>query len=428
MSRAALGSAVIGLLAAVIGSAAASPAQAATHKMRTISYLGHTFRVPASWPVVNLGSDPTACVRFDRSAVYLGAAPADQHCPGRTFGRTDAIQIQPARPGAGAGAAENGTSHQITSTGSGLTVTATYRSSPRQIAATLASGGLPAPAGNGSATPNHSSSAPPGVKAAAHPPALPTSALAFTGQGFDACSAPSAATMAAWKASSPYGAIGIYIGGVNAGCGQPNLTPGWVAAQAAAGWHFFLIYVGPQAPGSSCTSCSKITSPTSQGIGAAQDAAAQAAALGFGAGAPIIDDMEEYAPSGTSAALGFISAWTSELHTLGYNSGEYSSVSSGIVDLVKAKASGGYTLPDVVSFAQWNGVADTSDPAIPSGDWSGHRLMHQYRGNVSQTYGGVEIDLDCDYLDFGVITATPTPVPAPSPPPVPSPAPQPTTS
>jgi hypothetical protein len=263
---------------------------------------------------------------------------------------------------------------------------------------------------------------------------VPSSAVAFTGEGFDACSAPSAATMAAWKAASPYGAIGVYIGGVNAGCGQPNLTPGWVAAQAAAGWHFFLIYVGPQAPGSSCGSCSTITSPTSQGIGAAQDAAAQAAALGFGAGAPIIDDMEDYAPKGTSAVLGFISAWTGELHTLGYNSGEYSSVSSGIVDLVKAKAGGGYTLPDVVSFAQWNGAAGTSDPAIPSGDWSGHRLMHQYRGNVSQTYGGVEIDLDCDYVDLGVISATPVPGPAPgpapTPPPVsaPAPAPQPTTS
>src|SRR3954453_20002819 len=35
----------------------------------------------------------------------------------------------------------------------------------------------------------------------------------FTGKAFDACTAPSNATMTAWKGSSPYGGIGVYIGG-----------------------------------------------------------------------------------------------------------------------------------------------------------------------------------------------------------------------
>jgi len=35
--------------------------------------------------------------------------------------------------------------------------------------------------------------------------------------------------MTAWLAS-PYRAIGIYIGGLNRGCGQANLTAAWIAA------------------------------------------------------------------------------------------------------------------------------------------------------------------------------------------------------
>ena len=62
---------------------------------------------------------------------------------------------------------------------------------------------------------------------------------------------PLPASMAAWDAS-PYRAIGIYIGGVNAACSQPNLTSTWVAGEVAAGWHMVPIYVGLQAPSNGC--------------------------------------------------------------------------------------------------------------------------------------------------------------------------------
>ena len=41
--------------------------------------------------------------------------------------------------------------------------------------------------------------------------------------------------MNAWLAS-PYRAIGVYIGGANRGCAQPNLTATWVQDEVAAGW------------------------------------------------------------------------------------------------------------------------------------------------------------------------------------------------
>src|SRR5262249_43726610 len=50
----------------------------------------------------------------------------------------------------------------------------------------------------------------------------------FTGYGFDACSAPSSRSMRAWRESSSFEAVGVYIGGRNRGCSQPNLTATWV--------------------------------------------------------------------------------------------------------------------------------------------------------------------------------------------------------
>src|SRR4029077_241793 len=49
----------------------------------------------------------------------------------------------------------------------------------------------------------------------------PMEAAPFTGGGFDTCSAPSARAMNAWE-GSPYRAIGVYIGGANSACAQPN--------------------------------------------------------------------------------------------------------------------------------------------------------------------------------------------------------------
>ena len=54
--------------------------------------------------------------------------------------------------------------------------------------------------------------------------------------------------MSAWGASG-YRAIGVYIGGTNMACAQPNLNSAWVSGQSAAGWHLIPIYVGLQAPG-----------------------------------------------------------------------------------------------------------------------------------------------------------------------------------
>lgn len=147
---------------------------------------------------------------------------------------------------------------------------------------------------------------------------LPAAATSYTGPGFDACTAPNAAQMQAWRQQSPYRAVGIYIGGSDRACAQPDLTASWVRQQQAAGWHFMPIYVGPQ------ESFGETTAAARQAASAAQDAVSQAQTLGFGPGSPIYYDMEAYPASRGSQVLRFLTAWTRELHTLQYTSGVYS--------------------------------------------------------------------------------------------------------
>src|SRR5690349_9969234 len=144
----------------------------------------------------------------------------------------------------------------------------------------------------------------------------------FTGNGFDACAAPPSASMQAWLAS-PYRAVGIYFGGNNRACLQPNLTPAWVAQQQAAGWHLIPIYLGSQA---SCTTSNKKnlidnTQAAAQGRAAAEDAVAQATALGLPLESALIYDMEAYRTDDAACRAGvlaYLSAWSARLHDLRY--------------------------------------------------------------------------------------------------------------
>ncbi|TDB80798.1 DUF1906 domain-containing protein [Micromonospora sp. KC721] len=229
----------------------------------------------------------------------------------------------------------------------------------------------------------------------------------FTGLGFDTCAAPSDAAMTAWL-TSPYRALGIYIGGVNRGCKQANLTRSWVAKQQAKGWRFFPLYVGLQAP---CSKYERRIDPAraaAQGRAAADDAAAKARELGLAARSTIILDMERY-PAGnaacSTAVLEFSSAWTARLHDHDYLSGLYTDVASaGLADHVAAYSRVGHVRPDLLDFANWDGVQTTTDPKIPSAHWVPKRRMKQYRGDHHETWGGVTINIDSNYLDVELPT------------------------
>jgi hypothetical protein len=337
---------------------AASPA-AALGADEVVHFRGEEVRVPASWPVYRLAEHPRMCVRLDRRAVYLGTPGASQRCPSHAVGRRRAILVDPAA----------------------------------EARAARATASAIAPVAGGSAI----------------------GGSVFTGLGFDACTAPSSRTMAAW-ADSPYRALGVYIGGLNRACSQPNLTARWVGEQVAEGWHLIPTYVGLQAPTSSCSSCGKLSSgaAVAQGSAAASDAVADAQAIGMGPGSPLYFDMESYGQtvSATNATLKFLEAWTLELHDLGYQSGVYSSSASGIEDLV-SRIGTLYTQPDHIWIANWNGRQSTDDSYVPAGAWSLQQRIHQYRGGHNETWGGTTINIDNNYLDGGTVGPAIAPVALP---------------
>ena len=374
---------------------------------KAVRYHGYRLVVPASWPVYDLATDPAVCVRFNRHAVYLGQPSARQRCPAHAVGRTEAILVAPlaahsagAQGGAGPALPQvanpnaqprNGSSTQLAIPSAGLIVTATWHGAPAEVARALGVRSLRP--GSVPTAPAHSSSARPRVTHRAGDPV-------YTGLGFDACSTPSVSAMSAWGAS-PYRAVGIYIGGVNEACSQPNLSPSWVAEESAAGWVMLPIYVGLQAPNNGCGCAAIVPSQASaEGTAAADDAIDQAEANGISPGNPIYDDMEAYNTGGTNtqAVLAFLSAWTTELHAHGYLSGVYSSANSGISDLVAANGTG-FVEPDEIWIADWNGQQNTNSAYVPSTDWANHQRLHQYQGGHNATYGGVTINIDSDYVD-----------------------------
>ncbi|MGW0606098.1 glycoside hydrolase domain-containing protein [Streptomyces sp. NPDC002640] len=421
------------LLAALAGIGAAAvtgPAQAAppsADSTRTVSYRGYTIDVPADWRVVDLDRNPRACVRFDEPAVYLGEPGQENDCPAGLVGRTAGIVVEPitarsagqataatARAQRGKATAPSAVSSddaiRIAVEDAGLLVTAAHTPHTEGLVrdvlgtAKLTAGAerreLPRTAGQPSAV------AP--LAAAGPQPGN------YTGKGFDACTAPSQSAMNAWKANSPYSAVGVYISGSFRGCSQPNLTASWVTTQTANGWRLIPIDVGRQAP---CTNYSLKMSADpatarSQGVSAAAAAVTAASNLGIPAGSAVYSDIEAYTSTASckAAVLSYLSGWTERLHSSGYLSGFYSSAASGIRDAASEYDNPAYTRVDHLFYAWWNGAADTNTGTyVPASYWANHQRIHQYVGEVTETYGGYSINIDRDYLDVGTGGTTPPP-------------------
>jgi Rv2525c-like, glycoside hydrolase-like domain len=353
------------MLVCALGALAAASAEGASAQpLKVVQYAGYRVTVPARTPVYRLARHPRLCVRFDLAAVYLGHPGAAQSCPAHAAGRPRAVLIEPGR----------GVLRRPPAPRASVVPAATFRTNTRAAAASAV----------------------------------------YTGLGFDVCSTPSLAQMEAWSAS-PYRAIGVYIGGANSACAQPNLNSAWISQQAINGWRLIPTYVGLQAPGA--CGCASISSSkaTAEGTAAAEDAITQAQALGLGAGTPIYDDMEAYqhTSSNTAMVLKFLSAWTAGLHAAGYQSGVYSSSNSGITDLADQYGTS-FVEPDDLWIANWNGTESTADPNVPSSDWPNHQRIHQYKGGHNETYGHVTLNVDNNYVDAATAGGAVTPAAAPT--------------
>ncbi|HXH77375.1 glycoside hydrolase domain-containing protein [Nocardioides sp.] len=263
----------------------------------------------------------------------------------------------------------------------------------------------------------------------------------FTGLGFDQCLAPTQAAMDAWITHSPFRAVGIYISGDSRACrSQPNLSPTWVETQVVRGWRLLPIALGPQA---SCLDrfprykddfkinpqpAGSYAAARAQGVVEADKNAADAAALGIGPGSTLWYDLEAFDLTNIhcrESALAFTSAWVTRIKELGHVAGFYSSASSGIkmLDDARVQRPGQFALPDRIWIARWDGIANTSTSYIAEDGWRPGNRMKQYRGGHNETWGGVTINIDSNYLDLSGSGSAPPPPPAPAPTPTPPPSP-----
>jgi uncharacterized protein YraI len=241
--------------------------------------------------------------------------------------------------------------------------------------------------------------------------AYPAGAAAtqYSGLAFDTCTAPPLTAIQAWSAS-PYHAIGIYIGGVNRTCAQPQLTASWVTSVSRLKWRLLPVYKGLQPPCGGKPTDQKIipAQAASQGTAAADDAITKATALGLRSGSALYNDIENYTATDAAcrtAVLTYLSAWTRELHRLGYVAGVYANLSSGAPNLSSTYTSASYARPDALWIARYDGSPPLAGWAgIPNSQWAVHQRAKQYRGGHDETYGGVTLNIDSDNLDAPVAT------------------------
>jgi hypothetical protein len=229
------------------------------------------------------------------------------------------------------------------------------------------------------------------------------------GLGFDSCSAPSLSTMRTWRLASPYTSVGIYIGGENRGCAQANLTATWFQGVVAQGWKTIATWVGPQAPCSTLTNTTTITSDPTwaelTGFAEADKAADAALALGMPGNSTIYYDMESYPRGGACSDLvrRFTNGWVQELNNRGYFAGFYSSLCSGILDLAASYSDPTMHTPQGVWIAAWNSTPNvfgfTGSCALSDTLWPYHQRIHQYLGGHNETWGGITINIDTDAVD-----------------------------
>ncbi|MFI9360271.1 DUF1906 domain-containing protein [Kitasatospora sp. NPDC053057] len=228
----------------------------------------------------------------------------------------------------------------------------------------------------------------------------------WSGPAFDSCSAPAPETLRAWRAASPYGAVGIYVSGSQRGCTQPRLSADWVRQARAMGWRFLPVHVGLQAPCADPSRKPKRIDPAraaEQGRDEADEAVHAMRSLGLGKGSPVYLDIEAYPMREAAcgqAVVDFTLGWTQALHSAGYRSGFYSSLESGVSDLAAAARAGSSPLPDALWYARWDDQADTagSGPLTPD-LWPFHQRVHQYRGNAQETYAGETLAIDRNHVD-----------------------------
>ncbi len=245
----------------------------------------------------------------------------------------------------------------------------------------------------------------PGRDAAA--PAAAT--VSLTGYGADTCTAPSESQMKAFWNNTPFSYWGVYIGGADRGCSQPNLTSTWVSHMLTTGWDLLPVWVGPQnpcTPGQAAYFSTNTTTAYSQGKAQALAAYAAWKKLSSVANVPIDYDLEASGTDSTTcrnAAKAFVNGWVTQLHVApAQKAGLYSSSCAGYLSDFRYIAH----YPDFIDAADWDNSASVGGiSCVPSNYWWNHQRHKQYRGGHNATYNGVTLNIDSRCSDGPVYGA-----------------------
>lgn len=227
--------------------------------------------------------------------------------------------------------------------------------------------------------------------------------------GFDACTVPSTSQMQTWKSSSPFVWANIYFGGLNRACSQPNLSLSWVQSIHNQGWDVVPTWVDYQPPCDPKTQDAVMSTNGStaytQGVNAANNAAAAAENIGIAPESILYDDLEYYNYGGSNprcqnanqlatsdlAVANFVNGWSTTLHALNFRVGTYINVAN-VQSL--CNYAGAINPPDDIWIAAWDNNESQSDITSlpPNGCWINYQRLHQYTANVSRLYGGVTLN------------------------------------
>jgi len=212
--------------------------------------------------------------------------------------------------------------------------------------------------------------------------------------------------MANFWNGTPYYYWGIYIGGDERGCSQPNLTKGWIATVTNGtangvqmNWKLLPIWVGPQDPcqhGYSHYISMNTTTAFNQGESEGASAYDEwVTTLGQSANTPIEYDMEfnGYAiSSGCLAAMkSFINGWVTQLHLPpAQKAGLYTSTGGDLNNFASIAHP-----PDFIDGANYSSGKSTSNmPGVSSSNWSHQQRHKQYRGPHNETWNGTTLGVD----------------------------------
>jgi hypothetical protein len=143
----------------------------------------------------------------------------------------------------------------------------------------------------------------------------------------------------------------------------------------------------------------------SEGTAAAASAAAKGEALGLRPGSVLYDFIGNYSKTCSNGVLTFVSAWTRELHRLGFLAGVYVNRDSGAQDLSRVYTSASFARPDALWVVNGGGNPSlTGWPGVSGSKWAVRQRARQYRSLHKETYGGTTINIDTDNLNAPAAT------------------------